>query len=266
MLINTIYSPIKDDMSKVRSNLTDFIDNQDPSVKHLFEHFFKKTGKLFRPSLVFFAAGVINQKAPLNADDNLIQLAYSMELLHSASLIHDDIIDDDLIRRGQNTLNKEFNNKIAVLTGDILFSHTFSIIGILFPKDYIKTIVDFTIKMCMAEILQTKVDLTYKEYFKVIEGKTALFISICCKLGAKYAGAMQKEIDAMENYGLYFGLAYQIKDDLMDDDINAKKYVTDKDVERYFNMAIDSLKSIKDSIYKNNLLSLIDYFLKEIYK
>lgn len=261
-----VYKPIQKNISCVKDELKNFVAQRDTAVRDVFSHFLDKPGKLFRPALVFFTAGAINSELPKSDDKNLVQLAFALELLHSASLVHDDIIDGDLTRRGQKTLNKVFNNKIAVLAGDVLFSKSFSIFGTLFAKDYIETVTDLTMRMCTSEILQTKANPTCDEYFKILVGKTALFVSVCCKLGAKYAGGTDEQVKILEDFGMNFGLAYQIKDDLVDGDINAKKYVTFDDVTDYFTKAKDCLMQLDKNRYREDLLSLINFFLKETYQ
>ncbi len=238
-----------------------FSDIDIPSINELFGYFFKKSGKHLRPALVFLSADAVKKQQNNMSEDHLIQLAMALELIHSASLIHDDIIDEDLIRRGQKTLNNIFGNKIAVLTGDALYGFAYSIISTLLPKRYAQSVANLSIKMCVAEIDQAKGNLNRERYFNIIKGKTALFTSICCKLGATLAEATESEIESLESFGLNFGMAYQIKDDYMDDDPNALNNVTLEAAQEFANKAKQSIYELEDSVYKQHLYKLMDYVM-----
>ncbi|PAB58402.1 hypothetical protein CCE28_15745 [Anaeromicrobium sediminis] len=231
-----------------------------PSVSKLYGYFFQNSGKHLRPALVFLSAGAV-KKQQTNEENHLIQLGFALELLHSASLVHDDIIDEDMTRRGQKTLNNMFGNKIAVLAGDTLFSHAYSITSNLFPREYSQVVADLSFKMCVAEIEQAKGNINREKYFNIIEGKTALFTSVCCKLGAILAGGTKSEIKSLESFGLNFGMAYQIKDDFVDGDPNALKYVTMDDARAFSSKAKKAIAGLDDSVYKQNLCELMDYMM-----
>lgn len=262
MKLKDIYKPIDTEIKKMKDELNNLvIDSGIPSIKKLFKYFFKNSGKHLRPALVFLSAGAINNVQKDIEDDNLIQLALSLELLHSASLVHDDIIDADDLRRGQKTLNKTFGNKIAVLAGDTLFASSYSIISNLFPKEYSQAVAELSYKMCVAEIEQAKGNITRENYFNIIEGKTALFTSVCCKLGGMVAGATESQIKDLANFGLNFGMAYQIKDDYMDNDPNALNNVTLEEAYEYADKAKQSIIELEDSVYKKNLYELMDFVM-----
>ncbi len=241
------------------NNLFSDIDN--PSINELFGYFFKKSGKYLRPALVFLSAEAVRNHQSNIKKDQLIQLALALELVHSASLVHDDIIDKDLIRRGQKTLNNVFGNKTAVLAGDALYALAYSIVSTLLPKEFAMSVSKLSFKMCVAEIEQANGNLDRERYFNIIKGKTALFTSMCCKLGAILAGANENEVESLESFGLNFGMAYQIKDDYMDDDPNALNNVTLAVAEEFANKARQSIYELEDSIYKQKLCELMDYVM-----
>lgn len=262
MKLKDIYKPIDPKINKMEVELNNFFNDVDmPSINELFGYFFKNSGKYLRPALVFLSAGAVENQQGNMKEEHLIQLALALELLHNASLVHDDIIDKDFIRRGQKTLNNVFGNKIAVLAGDTLFSSAYSITSSLFPKEYSQEVANLSFKMCIAEIEQAKGNLNREGYFSVIKGKTALFTSVCCKLGATLAGATENQIKSLESFGLNFGMAYQIKDDYMDEDINALNNVTLEDAQEFSNKAKESICQLEDSIYKQNLYELMDYVM-----
>lgn len=260
--LKDIYRPIDKNINKMEEELNILVhDAGIPSISELFGYFFKNSGKNLRPALVFLSAGAVKNEQDDVKNDNLIQLALALELLHSASLVHDDIIDGDFTRRGQKTLNNVFGNKIAVLVGDTLFSRSYSMISNLFPIEYSQVVADLSFKMCVAEIEQAKGNLNREKYFNVIEGKTALFMSVCCKLGAALAGGTESQIKSLESFGLNLGMAYQIKDDFMDDDPNGLKYGTMDDAVDFSLKAKEALDGLDDSVYKKNLCELMNYIM-----
>lgn len=261
MKLKEIYEPIDQKINKMEDELNNlFRDEGIPCISELFGYFFENSGKYLRPALTFLSVGAIKKQDDIN-DNNLVQLALALELLHSASLVHDDIIDEDLTRRGQKTLNNVFGNKIAVLAGDTLYSSAYSILSNLFPREYSQNIASLGFKMCVAEIEQAQSNLDREKYFKVIEGKTALFMSICCKLGASLAGATESQVKSLESFGLNLGMAYQIKDDYMDDDPNGLKYATMDDGWSFASKAKEAISELDESVYKQNLCGLVDYIM-----
>ena len=260
--LNDIYKPIDPKITKLKYELNNLAINAGVShVSELFEYFFKNSGKHLRPALTFLAAGVVKNGQVDMEENDLIQLALAFELLHSASLVHDDIIDEDMTRRGQKTLNNTFGNKLAVLAGDTLFAYAYSIVSNLFPVKYSQDIASLSYKMCIAEIEQAKGNIDREKYFGIIEGKTALFMSVCCKLGAVLAGASECDVQKMESFGLNFGMAYQIKDDFEDDDPETLKHVTMDDAHKFSSKAKEAISELQDSEYKQNLYELMDYIM-----
>ncbi len=259
MELEKIYTPIDQNIKKMEAELNLFINSCIPSINELFNYFFRKSGKHLRPALTFLTAGAVNNIQTNN--NNLIQLALSLELLHSASLIHDDIIDKDFMRREQRTLNNSFGNKLAVLAGDTLFAKSYAIVAKFFTIEYSQTIADLSIKMCVAEIEQAKGNINREKYFNIIEGKTALFTSTCCKLGAMVAGATEDQIKNYRNFGLNFGMAYQIMDDYMDKDPNALNNVSLEEANKFAKKAKKSIANLKDTVYKQKLYDLMEYVM-----
>jgi octaprenyl-diphosphate synthase len=263
MKFQEIHKPIKKELDQVKSDLKNLSsDIPNSSLPEIIEYFFKIPGKHLRPTLVLLSAGTVNSKLSTCSNSSLIQLAVVVELIHSASLIHDDIIDNDFCRRGQKTLNKIYGRKVAVLAGDVIFSHAFSIINESLPKKFVKSIVQLTTEMCAAEIDQAQYNLPNKEmYFNIIKGKTASFMGLCCRLGGEISGGSEKEILILEEYGLNLGMAYQIIDDYMDGDIKAKSNVTMEDAHYFAQKAIDALRNFEASSYKDSLTNLVNYIL-----
>ncbi|MBN7575113.1 polyprenyl synthetase [Clostridium sp. 2-1] len=238
-------------------------DFSSGSTQEIFEYFFKVPGKYLRPSLVILSAKAINPKMTIDERMQLINLCVAIELIHSASLVHDDIIDNDLFRRGQKTLNNIYGRKVAVLAGDAFYAKAFSILLKLPTNDAEEIITQVIEKMCVAEIEQAQNhEITKQDYFNIIEGKTASFMAACCKLGAKIVNA-KEEIEALENYGLNLGMLYQIIDDCTDGDSNAtKNNITVEDAKEFALKAEQAIKNLEPSVYKDNLNSLLNYVLE----
>lgn len=258
-----IYRPISEDLILVEEERNKICKNLSTSyLQEIIGYFFKIPGKRLRPTLALLSAGLIDNKLPESTNNQLIKFATGLELMHSASLIHDDVLDNDLFRRGQNTLNKIYGNKIAVLAGDVVYSLAFSTISGSLPKEFEKIIIELTENMCAAEVIQAENKLPTREiYLKIIKGKTALFMSVSCKIAASLAGASKEQINSIEEYGLNLGMAYQIMDDCMDKDIYCKLNITSEDAKLYGAKAISSLKTFEDSPYKISLINLVNFIL-----
>jgi len=198
------------------------------------------------------------------ADYDIVRMAAAVELIHAASLVHDDIIDEDAFRRGQKTLNNVYGNKIAVLAGDALYSRAFLIISSQYPRDFMQLITSLTEHMSMAEIERVKGDdssCSRDMYYRLIKGKTALFTAYCCRLGASLATDDEQTISAFEDFGMNFGMTYQLIDDLLDKDPLAVMHTGPEEPFKFAEQARVSLAKISDSPYKASLLGMIDYIL-----
>lgn len=263
--LDVIYQPISKELTHVEEELNNVVkDFCFDSTLEILGHFFKIPGKRLRPALLLLSARAANSQASSDTDCQLVQLAAAMELIHAASLIHDDIIDGDEMRRGQKTLNRTFGNKIAVLAGDTLYTRAFSTISSIFPREYMQLITRMTENMCMAEIEQAKGESyfsTRESYYKLIRNKTAIFMSICCRLGASLVTSKENIITASEEFGLNFGMTYQIIDDYTDKDPIAAKYAGLKEAKEFAYLAESSIMGLDDSVYRANLLNLIDYII-----
>jgi octaprenyl-diphosphate synthase len=143
-----------------------------------------------------------------------------VELLHTATLVHDDVVDKALKRRGLPSLNKIWGNKISVLVGDFLLSKGLMISVDNNDFDFLKTITDTVKRMSEGELLQIykakKMDIDEETYFRIISDKTASLISTCCEIGARSSTDEKERIDALSNYGEFLGIAFQIQDDILD--------------------------------------------------
>lgn len=210
----SFFNLVEKDLSRVQKLIDDCLFEQDFIVKSYIEHVKKSKGKMFRPALLLLTAknfGKISQKH--------ITAAAAIELIHQASLLHDDVIDDGQLRRNLPTANKLFGNEAAVLMGDFLLGKVVKICCGL-EKKAIEKIADCAVNTCRGELMQisqrSNWNLTEEQYVKIISEKSASLFSASCYLGAQLSGADQKTAENFSKYGLNLGIAFQIKDDLLD--------------------------------------------------
>ena len=174
-------------------------------------------GKRLRPALVLLAGRSGRYKARQQA---LIELATAVELIHTATLIHDDIIDGSVLRRRQPTFHHRFGTERAVLMGDYLYSLAFSILAKLHEAYVTAFMADICQQMSCGEFLEVEsrfdVDATEAQYLQVVRDKTASLIAACCRLGASVAGAKPDTVERLTQFGWNFGTAFQIMDDCLD--------------------------------------------------
>ena len=175
-----------------------------------------KGGKRLRPKLFLLCACT----RKIYRAEKLLPLATALELIHTASLVHDDILDGAKKRRGVETLNAKYNAQIAVLVGDYLFAKAFQLVSENSYGDEVSLILSKLVKnLCIGEITQDRALFqipTLGEYYSRINLKTAFFLSTCCRLGGLISELENSEVENLANYGTSLGLAFQIVDDLLD--------------------------------------------------
>ena len=206
MNLKEIQDPINKEMDEFKKKLKASISSENSIIDTIVNYILKRKGKQLRPIFVFLTAG-LNGKI----SDSTYRAAILIEILHSATLIHDDVVDDSNYRRGYFSVNAIWKSKYSVLVGDYLLSRglELSVIGIL--SNAVK-------KMSEGEIIQLKksksLDIDENTYFKIIKKKTASLFSSCCMMGAISTNSTSKKIKLMEEFGLMIGQAFQIRDDL----------------------------------------------------
>jgi len=262
MAMEQIVLPIKNELKAFELLLDIFINQVDnEKVRSNFHRFFKSRGKYLRPMLLMLSTGATCGGRQC-FDEPLYRLGLILELLHSASLIHDDIVDEDMERRGEKTVNQVFGNKIAVLAGDTLFSYAFKEATLHYEKVYTLPITNLALDMCMSELIQANVVDTKEVYYKVIRGKTAEFMAVACQLGARYGRGSEFEIERFYDIGLNFGMMYQMIDDFVDKDPNALKFIIEEDIDEKYQTTKGLLMELEPSEYTNSLILLLDYVME----
>lgn len=215
LLLETIKSPIASEMEEFEQKFRASMRTRVLLLDKIMNYIVKRKGKQMRPMFVFLSAGTAGTIV-----ESTFRGASLIELLHTATLVHDDVVDDADYRRGFFSVNALWKNKIAVLVGDFLLSR--GLILSIENRDFdLLMIVSKAMKeMSEGELLQLEkarnLDITEDVYYEIIRQKTASLIASCCAVGASSAGAPADTIEKMRRFGELVGMAFQIKDDLFD--------------------------------------------------
>ena len=206
---------VKADFDKVDALIDDCLYSEIPLISELARHLIDSGGKRLRPLIALLSAKAFNYSG-----DGHLQLAASLELIHTATLLHDDVIDGSLLRRGKKTANNLWGNSASVLVGDFLYSRAFQLVTQINNSRVLASLANATNILSQSEILQllschnTNIDETY--CLKIIQGKTGTLFSIAAEQAAILSHRTEEEISAMANYGLHLGIAFQLVDDALD--------------------------------------------------
>jgi len=210
-----LFAPITSDLKDVERILHATLSNSRPGIAELLEHLQHYRGKRLRPALLLLTARACGQ---VNHAHHV--LAAVVEMIHTATLVHDDVLDGASLRRHVSTVNAGWGVQSSILLGDYLFTQAFHLAATLGDSRACQIIGESTNRLCEGELHQIcrrgKLDLSEDEYLDIIDGKTAELTACCCRLGALYAGMPEDVIEKLTRYGRYLGLAFQIADDLLD--------------------------------------------------
>ncbi len=213
-----------------------------PVVNRLIDQVARYRGKLLRPKLLLMAG-----KATGEIIHEHVVLAAVVEMVHMATLVHDDVLDEADVRRRGATINRLIGNEGAVLLGDYLISHAYHLCSSLGSTWASRRIADVTNTVCEGELLQIEhrgdFGLTEATYLEIIRRKTAALTGVCCELGARVSGATDDVVEQLADYGLHIGMAFQIIDDLLD--LTASEGETGKTVGRDADMGKLTLPIIR---------------------
>lgn len=218
--ISIIKAPIKEEMKKFEPYFRDQLETKIPLLSIITNYILRRKGKQMRPMLVFLSAKL---NGPITESSYVA--ATLIELLHTATLIHDDVVDETYQRRGFFSINALWKSKIAVLVGDFFLSKGLSTALDNDQIDVLKVVSHAVTEMSEGELLQIeksrKLDITEEVYYDIIRKKTATLIAACTKAGALSVNASEERLNAMQSFGENLGIAFQIKDDLFDYEQNA---------------------------------------------
>src|SRR3972149_2751295 len=210
-----IVKPVLPSMLEVEERLTTDLSSKHEKIAEIILHVSRYKGKRFRPALLLLSAQSCGRLGPQHLDPAVVG-----ELVHIATLIHDDIIDEATVRRHVSSVNSIWGREISILLGDYIWSRGFTILASM-DSQIATYIMSQTVNvMCEGELIQLlrryDLNLTEQEYLDIIERKTASLFATSCRLGAMFAGANRKMQEALTSYGLKVGMAFQIVDDCLD--------------------------------------------------
>lgn len=213
--IQAIRDLVQDDFALVNQLIHKRLYSDISLVQQISQHIITSGGKRLRPLLVLLSARALNYSGVEHAE-----LATIIEFIHTATLLHDDVVDESSLRRGRNTANTIWGNKPSILVGDFLYSRAFQMMANLKNMRVIEILADATNLMVEGEVLQlmnrNNPNTTEQHYMEVIRLKTAKLFEVACQLGAIITKVSLEQEYALANYGLHLGLAYQLIDDILD--------------------------------------------------
>lgn len=210
-----VLETVGEDLLQSERIFAEELRSDKPVVRDIHDHVSNFRGKRIRPLLLLLTA-----KACGGVRHDHHVLAAVVEMIHTATLIHDDVLDEAETRRHVATVNSRWNTETSVLYGDFLFTHAFHLASSLEEALACRMIGRSTNIVCEGELTQISergnIDLTEERYFEIIDGKTAELCAISCQLGAHYADCSEEQVRALEKYGRALGAAFQIADDILD--------------------------------------------------
>ncbi len=214
--LKSIYEPIQGEIDRVEETLRLELAHENPFVSMLLQHSTKFHGKRVRPALLLHCAHILGGEVT----DVHVSLAAVVEMLHTATLVHDDVLDEALLRRQVKTLNNVWGNEASILFGDYLFAKAYTLAAKLHHREANLILARTVEEMCVGELWQISTkfnfDMDEEQYLKVIFCKTGSLFATACRLGSVGSGAPGAHVDALANYGACFGTAFQIIDDCLD--------------------------------------------------
>lgn len=214
-ILSQLSNPVSEHLAEVVRAFDAELWSDQPFVRELCERVRSYRGKMLRPTLLLLSA-----RACGGVRREHVVLAAVAEIVHVATLVHDDVLDDADIRRGGATINRLHGNEAAVLLGDYLISHAYHLCSSIQSQHAARRIAATTNVVCEGELMQVanrgNWELGEDEYFEIIRRKTAALTAVCCELGAHFADAPAERVEQLAAYGNDLGIAFQIVDDLLD--------------------------------------------------
>lgn len=220
--LSHIYQAIENDIQRIEAVLKDKLKSRYDALCSMNNYLLSWGGKCLRPALVMLSARAVSPaKLSKKELDLLVLLGAAVELIHTASLIHDDIIDDSCLRRNQPAIHTRWGKEAAIAFGDYVYSKAFELVSSCDRPDVLACVAGATTAMCEGQLFQilerNNFDLEKNDYIVIVKKKTASLIAACCKSAALLIDREAEEKQrALDNYGLNFGIAFQIVDDYLD--------------------------------------------------
>ena len=208
-------SVIQTEFRQFEETFAAILKSDNPLLNEVLDYIYAKRGKQLRPILVLLSAGLCR-----GITSKTIQSAVSLELMHTASLMHDDVVDDTPMRRGAKATHEIWSNKIAILVGDFILAKAIELLSAVRNTSILGIVSEMCASLTSGELLQLHAGesmwISEEQYLQVIKHKTAHLFSACSEAGAVSAGATNRQQTAMRQFGIYLGLCFQLKDDVFD--------------------------------------------------
>ena len=213
--IDDIRQPVRDAFSQYTKAFTQTMQSDNPLLAEVLDYIRAKSGKQLRPLLVLLSAEISR-----GVTDKSILAAVALELLHTASLVHDDVVDSSPTRRGAKAVHVKWNNKVAVLVGDYMLAKVIGITAEIRNTPILNIVAKLGRDLSSGEIMQLHANSTMwideQQYFRIIDHKTAQLFAACTEAGAESCLATMRQTTALREYGRHLGLCFQLKDDIFD--------------------------------------------------
>ena len=213
--IQDIRKPVEEEFSRFNTLFEQTLHDDNPLLGKALDYILMRRGKQLRPILVLLAAKICR-----GVSEKTLQAAVAMELLHTASLVHDDVVDSSSTRRGQEALHVLIGNKAAVLVGDFMLSRVVGVVAGMKNTHILNIVSTLGTTLASGELLQLHADdsmwITEERYYDIISRKTAHLFSSCMEAGAESAGAGMRHTTALKQFGWHLGMCFQLKDDVLD--------------------------------------------------
>src|SRR3989338_80244 len=221
MLLKDIYKPVEKELFQIEDLLRNSLErSKRKSILKINNYMLISPGKRLRPALVALSSKAVSASRAPGAEKQLIKIATSVELIHMASLIHDDVIDHANLRHNKPTINTKFGEDVSIALGDYLYSIAFQLVSRCGNMDILDCISSAAKEMCEGELVQVcerdNISLLKKRYLLIIKKKTATLFAASCEAGAIASGCPKEMRLSLKKYGLNFGIAFQIIDDCLD--------------------------------------------------
>lgn len=210
-----IRRPIAEEYHQFERTFEQALSSDNALLHEVLQYIHSKRGKQLRPQLVLLAAAVSR-----GVTEKTIQTAVALELLHTSTLVHDDVVDSSPTRRGDKAVHEKWTNKIAVLVGDYMLAQVINIVSEIRNIRILNIVAGMGQALSSGELLQLhsgqSMFISEEQYYRVIEQKTARLFSACMEAGAESCGATQRQTTALKEFGLHLGMCFQLKDDVFD--------------------------------------------------
>ena len=206
---------MRDSWGQYEDAFAQAMSSDNPLLDKVLDYIRARTGKQLRPLLVLLSAQVCR-----GVTDKTIQTAVALELLHNATLVHDDVVDSSPTRRGEKAVHAKWSNKVAVLVGDYMLARVINTIAEIRSTQILNIVSQLGSALSSGELLQLHANdsmwITEEQYFRIIDQKTAQLFACCAEAGAESCGATMRQTTALREYGKHLGICFQLKDDIFD--------------------------------------------------